>query len=221
MAVAMMVSAGVAFAQTTNSHLGVTLTPTARLSPATPDGLLALVIMHTATSSSGVQTSSLPLSITFGNGLEASHLSDCRVRNVLDLDAPISAATTLSNGTNTLSFSTVTVTTDSTVTLAVTCDIAANAPLGGTALLSIIPGDIPETIAGSSTVVTPVVGQHPTGGTGTTSGTVTIASTPSTPTPPFIPGVPNTGSGMMNLLLLMISGAVIAGGAALLMRRSV
>lgn len=221
-----MISAGVASAQTSTTtsstsggaHLGVTLTPTARLSPGTPDGLLALIIMHTATSSSGVQTSSLPLTVTYGNGLEASDLSDCRVRNVLDLDSPISAATSLSSGANTLSFSQVTVNQDSTVTLAVTCDIAADAPIGGTALLSITPSTIPATVAGSSTAVTPVVGQHPSGGTGTTSGTVTIASTPSTP--PMIPGVPNTGNGMMNLLLLAISGTVIAAGAALLMRRS-
>ncbi|HWO07533.1 MAG TPA: hypothetical protein VNM40_03025 [Candidatus Paceibacterota bacterium] len=177
------------------------------------------MIMQAGTNNA-VQISSLPVSMTFANGVAASHLSDCRVRNVTSLANSLNTSVpTIASGTNTFSLaSPLTIGSSSTVTLAVTCDIAANAPLGGTIGLSLTPSSIPATVSGSGVSVTPIVGQAVGGGTGPTSGTVTISNV----TAPTVPGVPNTGSGnALSVAVLALSAVLVFGAFAILMRRKV
>lgn len=215
---------GQAFAQTggtatttpSGTSLGVTLNATPRVAPGTNDALLALVILTTGSGNS-VQISSLPVSTTFGNGAMTDQTSDCRVRNVLSLATPLTTTgTNLASGQTTFNFSPLTINAGSTVTLALTCDIAARAPAGGTIMPSLTPSQISATVSGGGTSVTPIVGPSLTGGTGPTSGTVTL--TPGVAvTPPLIPGVPNTGTG--SYLLVLAGSAMLAIGGAMLLRR--
>lgn len=223
----MLAFTGLALAQATTTppsgnHLGITFNATPRVAAGTQDGLVALAIMQAGTGNA-IQVGSLPFTATFGGTLASGHLTDCRVRNVTSLATPLNSnAASIVGGSNTLSFSPVTVGAGSTVTLAVTCDVASNAPVGGTLALSLNPGSVPATISGSSTTVTPVTGVALDGGTGATAGTVTISAQQTTP-PPVIPGVPNTGLGGSGTLLVLALAAVFGIGAtaALLRRRAV
>jgi LPXTG-motif cell wall-anchored protein len=224
LAAGLLTMTGIAFAQTGTSTatstttlsgttLGITLNATPRVAQG-QDALLALAIL-TAGSNDSIQFSSLPVSATFGGGLAPSHTSDCRIRNVMSLATPLnSSATGLSSGTNTFSFSSVTVGAGSTVTLAITCDIASDAPSGGTIALSLTPSAVSASVSGGGTSVTPIVGPNVNGGTGPTAGTTTI--TPGA-VPPMIPGVPNTGTGTYAVVLAL--AALTGLGALMLLRR--
>lgn len=205
------------------TSLGVTLNATPRIAVGTPDALLALVTLQAGTGNA-VQMSTLPVDLSFSGDALASHLSDCRARNVTNVAAPLnSSVPTVVSGANTIIFTgPLTIDAGRAVTLAVTCDIAASAPVGGAVTLALTPSSLPTTVAGSSTTVTPVVGQGVNGGTGPTSGTVSISAATAPPVIPLVPGVPNTGAGdPLNLILLVISAAFALGGVAFLARRLV
>lgn len=201
----------------TGTTLGVTLTTTPQVAPGQNEALMTLVLL-TAGSGNSIQTSSIPLNVTFGGGMTASHLSDCRVRNVTSLTTSLNSSSLgFVSGANTLSLSSpLTVGAGSTVSLAVTCDVAASAPTGGTIALSLTPSQLPATVAGSATSVTPVVGPSLSGGTGLTAGTVTLVQG-AAPTPSFIPGVPNTGTGSYFAVLAL--AAVMGLSATMILRR--
>lgn len=228
--IGVMAVATVSFAQTSTTTatstaplsgnaLGVTFNATPRLAAGTQDALLALVTLQAGTGNA-IQISSLPMSVSFGGNLGVGHLSDCRVRNVTNLATPLNTTVpSIGSAANMFSFaSPLTINSGTTVTLAVTCDLAANAPVGGTLFLSLTPSALAATVSRSTTTVTPVTGAGINGGTGPTSGTV-IVTAPTVTTPPMVPGVPNTGAGGSNLLVLAIAAVFGIGAAAVLLSR--
>lgn len=220
-AFAVMASAGIAAAQTSPS-LALNMYTSPRVEQGGQDVLLALVALSARNSSSAVQISSVPLSVNFGNGATVSHLSDCRVRDVNAF------TTSLNNGANAVGIvagantipldASFQVNAGATRTLALTCDVSASAPLGGTFDLSVTPSTFAATVVGGTTSVTPTTGLNSNGQSGPTSGTATVVADV-TPTAPSIPGVPNTGSDVtQNLILLAMAGAVALLGIILARR---
>lgn len=213
----------------TTPALGITVSPTPVVRPGTGDAILALITVSAERSNSGVQIQSLPVSMSFGGGLTAGQLTDCVVRNLTSLSSSLTASgASPSQGLNTFTL-TSPLQTDvgRTTTLVLTCDVATTAPIGGTILISVTPSTVAATVNGSSTTVTPTTGFTPNGSMGSTSGSVLISSaTTPTPTPttpgPAVPGVPNTGIGENNnLMILAASALAIILGAMLLRRRVV
>lgn len=214
-AFAVLASAGIAAAQSSPA-LGANLYVSPRVERGAQDTLLALVSLSAKDSNSAVQVPSLRIDTSFANGAVVGDITDCRVRNVNNLTSA------LNNGGNAVgvtSGSTVipldspyVVSTGTTATLAITCDVASSAMLGGTITMSLSPGSQTANVQGSSTTVTVTTGQTTTGSTGPTSGSAQVVAdaTPSTPT---VPGVPNTGSdAAQNLMLLALAGFVAIGG---------
>lgn len=216
---------GTSLAQTsTSTSLGVTLNATPRIAAGTQEALMALILL-TAGSGNSIQTSSIPVSATLSSGLDASNFTDCRVRNVTNLASPISSSSGLMSGSNTFALTApLNVPAGTTVSLALTCDVASSAAVNGIATFSLTPSSLPATISGSSTTVTPMIGQALGGGTGVTSSSVTITPfvAPPTSTPfPTIPGVPNTGTGSQLSFLVLAVSAMTAIGAGMLLRRRI
>jgi LPXTG-motif cell wall-anchored protein len=220
-AFAVLASAGIAAAQSSPA-LGANLYVSPRVERGAQDTLLALVSLSARDSSSGVQVPSLRIDTSFANGAVQGDITDCRVRNVNNLTSA------LNNGGNAVgvtSGSTVipldspyVVATGTTATLAITCDVASTAALGGTITMSLPPGSQAANVQGSSTTVTVTTGRTTSGSDGPTSGTaqVVVDATPATPSTPTVPGVPNTGnSAAMNLILLAMAGVVALGGFVL------
>jgi len=219
----MLASTGIAAAQTSPS-LTVNMYVSPRVERGAQDALLALVSLSARNSSSSVQISSVPLTATFGNGTTVSHLSDCRVRDVNAFSTALNNggnAVGIVAGANTIPLdNALQVNASTTRTLALTCDVSASAPIGGTFGLSTTPGAFPASVAGGTTSVTPTIGNDANGQAGPVSGTVQIVAdvTPTTPTP-TVPGVPNTGSDTtQNLILLAMAGLVALGGILLARR---
>lgn len=203
----------------TSASLRVLFTSASTVRPGAQDANLGVVTLSASNSNSAVQVSSLPVSITFGSGMAANMLSDCRIRNVNDMSSSFTAtAPTIIAGSNVFTLdSPLQVPAGNTVFLALTCDVASAAPAGGTLLMSLTPGSIPATVVGSSASVTPMAGTSVNGNAGPTSGSVLISSASAGP---IIPGVPNTGFGAAgNMMVLAASGIAIVLGAILLRRR--
>lgn len=213
-------------ASTTNQGpaLGVLLSAVPVVRPGAQDTPIGVITLGTYKSNSAIQVTSLPVSMSFAGGLNASMVTDCRVRNSGSLATSLNNGSnipTTVSGTNTLTFdSPLTIQAGDSVILALTCDIAASAPSGGTILLSLTPSSVPATVSGSGTSVTPATGSTPNGNAGETSGSVLISASAPVTGGPLIPGVPNTGLGETgNLMVLAISAIAIVLGAILLRRR--
>jgi len=220
----LLASTGLAAAQT-SPRLGMNVYASPRVERGAQDSLVALIALSAVNSNSAVQIPSLRINTSFANGAMASDLSDCRVRNVNTL------ATALNNGGNAVGVNAgdTTIPLDSpfviaagtSATLAVTCDIATSAALGGTITLSATPSAQDADVQGTNTSVSVTTGTNTaTGSTGPISGVAQIVAdvTPDT-TAPSVPGVPNTGSNaVQNLLLLLVAAAVAVGGFVLARR---
>lgn len=204
---------------------GVRLNPAPVVRPAAEDTLLAVITFSNSPGSS-VQVSSLPVNASFAQGASSSSLSDCRVRNVANLSTALnSGAVSALDGVNTFTLDTpLIIGAGSTVSLALTCDVSAGAPSGGTILLSVMPGNLLVSVVGNGTPVTASTGFTSNGILGPTSGSVLISSA-TVPLPttsgPIIPGAPNTGiGGDASLTVLFASAIGLFFGILLLRRRS-
>lgn len=223
-ALMVLASTGIVAAQSTPG-LGMNLYASPRIERGAQDSLVALIALSAVNSSTAVQVPSLRITTSFANGAMASDLSDCRIRNINTLTSALNNggnAVGVNAGDTTIPLdSPFVISKGTTGTLALTCDIAASAALGGTIMLSATPSAQSASVQGGSTAVSVTTGTNSTNGsTGPISGTAQIVAdvTPDTVTA-TIPGVPNTGSNVVqNLLLLAIAGAVALGGFLLARR---
>lgn len=219
-----LASTGIAAAQTAPA-LSMNLYASPRIERGAQDALVALISLSAKDSNTAVQIPSLRINTSFANGATVSDITDCRIRNVNPLGSPLnngSNAVGIISGETTIPLdSPYVVTNGTTATLALTCDVASTAALGGTITLTATPGSQVAHVQGSSTTVTVTTGSNTTGGTGPVSGTAEVVANliPSTPTTPSVPGVPNTGSdAAQNLILLAAAGLVALGGFVLARR---
>lgn len=220
-AFAVLASAGIAAAQSSPS-LGVNLYASPRIERGAQDTLVALISLSARDSSTAVQVPSVRLDTSFTNGATVGDITDCRVRNVNNLTGALNNggnAVGITSGSTLIPLDTpYAVATGTTATLALTCDVASTAALGGTITMGIAPNAQNANVQGSSTTVSVSVGKTTTGANGPTSGTAQIVLD-ATPTIPTVPGVPNTGNGAAaNLLLLALAGFVALGGFVLARR---
>lgn len=220
-ALALLASTGIAAAQSSPA-LGANLYVSPRVERGAQDTLLALVSLSAKDSNSAVQVPSLRVDTSFANGAVVGDITDCRVRNVNNLSSALNNggnAVGITSGATVIPLDTAyVVNSGTTATLAITCDVANTAALGGTITMSLAPSSQSATVQGSATTVTVTTGKTTTGSDGATSGAaqVVLDATPSAPT---VPGVPNTGSGVaQNLLLLAIAGFAAIGGIILARR---
>lgn len=216
-------------ASQTSQSFGVTLNPIPVVRPGAQDTLLAFITLSNARSGSAVQLASLPITVSFGGGATASSISDCRVRNVLNLATALNVNSNLgiSEGSNTVVLDTpLVIGAGGTATLVLTCDVSSSAPSGGTILVGITPGNLTGSVVGTGTIVSSTTGLTPSGNLGATSGSVLISSSisitsPTLPAGPIIPGAPNTGmGGNANLMMLLASALALFFGVLLLRSRA-
>lgn len=217
-------STGIAAAQSAPA-LGMNLYASPRIERGAQDALVALISLSAKDSNTAVQIPSLRINTSFANGAMVSDITDCRVRNVNTLASALNNggnAVGITSGETTIPLdSPYVVTNGTTATLALTCDVASTAALGGTITFSATPSSQVANVQGSNTTVTVTTGTNTTGGTGPVSGTAQVVAdvTPSTPGVPTVPGVPNTGSdAAQNLILLAAAGLVALGGFVLARR---
>ena len=192
--------------------LGVTT-----VQPGAQDALLATMTLG-AGPNNDVQITSLPITVTTGNGAVSTNLTDCRVRNIANgsiLNTGSNVPSIVGSGVNTLTLDApFTITRGTTAALAVTCDVSPFASSGGSFLLGVAPSSLAASAGGSA--ITP---------TGSGPGSVvTVASAGVPTTPPTVPGVPNTGAGgnaMLTLFTLLLSAGVVIGGTSLYLGKKV
>lgn len=208
------------------------------VAPSVPAGsqdvALANIFLDASNSGSTVNLSSLPITVSAGNGASVAHLSDCRVRNSGNLSGSLtSVVPSMTNGTaTTYGFTTpLSIMAAGTQSFSYTCDVSAATPVGGTFTVSVTPGNVPATNAstGGSVIPTALVGVGPNGLPAATQGTVIVTAVGSAigegPTGNTgTPGAPNTGAGGLAVqiaLILALSATVAAGGAMYLRHRLV
>ncbi len=218
---AMLAPLGIAAAQSSPA-LAVNVYTSPRIERGAQDALLALISLSAKDSNSAVQIPSVRIDTSFGNGAIVGDITDCRIRNLNNITSA------LNNGANAVgvtSGSTVipldapfVVAMGTTATLALTCDIAPTAMLGGTIVIGTTLGSFTATVPGSGTTATVTVGKTTANVDGPLSGTATVVAD-LTPNVPSVPGVPNTGGdSTQNLILLAIAGIVALGGIFLARR---
>ncbi len=136
-AVAILLTAGVASAQTAN---GVTFTTTPNTSTVSPGTGVNLGTVTFSGGSTGGSIASLPVTITAGGGATTSNLSNCQA-----FDANGSSITTGNNivgsvsstGANTFNFNNALgVSPNGTSAVSIRCNVAANTPAGATFAIS-------------------------------------------------------------------------------------
>lgn len=205
----------------TTTTLAINMSTASSVRPGTQDAALGIFTLK-AGGQGSVDVTSVPISATFGNGLDGSHFSDCRIRNLSSLTTALNAngSGALAAGQNSFTLdSALSVNSGNTATLVLTCDISSLAPIGGSLNLAVNPGGFPATVSGSSTTVTPKTGLNVNNQPGSISGTTNISSSASAP------GLPNTGVGgfdwlttsgnptlwLMALIGLLVLAAVFTG----------
>ena len=205
-ATALLLSAGMAAAQTVSTTSGITASlSTAPSVPAGSENVaLATVEFTTPSGGQNVAVSAIPITATF-NGVPPANVTNCSIQNTLALGIPLSSSATLGPAGSTFNLLVpAVVSANSTLRLALVCSVSVASPVGSTVTLSIVPASIPATVNGAS--ITPT-------GTGATAGAITITASTGTGTgggtgTGSTPGVPNTGVGgdaLATLLILALS----------------
>jgi hypothetical protein len=205
--------------------LAVTLTTFPSVTPGEVDAPIAAITLDPSASSANLNITSLPLSVTYGNGLVSSELSNCHtVYAGSTLDS--GSAGVINDGANTITFNGPLSATagGSAMPLLLSCNVAPSAPIGSTLALSIAPSGIMASNAADGTVVSATQGYDPTTGTlGALGGTTTVVSPTVITTTTTTTGVtpPNTGAGAaapMNIAFLIGSALLALLGMAYLAR---
>lgn len=208
-----------------SSALSVNLDVAPSVPAGTQDVTLANISLDATRSGAGIRLSSIPITITAGNGATIANLTDCRVRDTSNLNGFLNSVVPMMTSGGTSSF---TLTNPFTVMggfasmLAITCDVGSATPVGGTFTISVAPNGFPAVDATTGATITPVatVGTGANGLPASTSGTVIVSAPASGGTGGTgTPGIPNTGAGgqaLQLLLALIASGAVAVAGATYL-----
>lgn len=185
-------------------------------------GLLALIQLSGQTSTLSATVASLPVALGF-NGVPPGAFTRCTIRNAnnlgLALNTGVYAISSLGPSSALFTFDTpVVVPAGAVVNLALTCDVAPTAPLGGVVQVALNPGSVAAVDVTGAPI--PVVA-----GAGATYGSVTVtapgtgAAGTSTSSPASAsrgtPGVPNTGAGggaASTFALIALSALFALGG---------
>lgn len=203
--------------------LDALLSATPVVRPGAQDVPMGVITLGTYKSNAAIQVSSLPITMSFGGGAAANMVTDCRVRDTGTLSTALNNGgnvPTIIAGSNVITFdSPLVIPAGNSAILTLTCDVASSAPSGGTILLSMAPSTIPATVSGSTTSVTPTTGSTAGGDLGVTSGSVLIS--PTGAGGPSVPGVPNTGLGGVENLIILFASSVVALFGVILWRRRV
>jgi hypothetical protein len=218
---------------TTTTTPAGTLSATLQTVPSVAAGsqgsALALILLNAANSPQNVTISSIPLSMTFNTAMPAD-FTNCSLRNAtnlgLGLNTGNNAVATLGGNGSTFTFDTpLTVSSGSSVALALICDVSSATPAGSSVGITLSPGTITAAgVSGGSVIATPAL--MPNGTNAATFGTVEIVAPgiATTGTTSSTPGAPNTGAGgnaPQNILVLVSAAFVAILGSIYLMRRRV
>jgi hypothetical protein len=227
--------AGIAFAQTAPLlTIGLDVSP--HIIPGTR-GTVALVKLDASNSMANVHIPSLTFSSSFAGGAGQNTLTNCAVSFTnaigIALNTNSNAVSSLGN-TTAFTFDTpVIVPAGGTTWLGLVCNVDASLAQNGAVTLRINPATVSAINASTSAVIIPTAGVS-SAGVELTSGTASAATLPpatqgttpstqgSTQGTATTPGIPNTGAGgnaASNIILLIISGIIIATGATLLFSR--
>lgn len=223
---------GIATAQTVQAPSGsgtaTTLVVSLDTAPTVPravsDITLASMSLSGTHAGSMISISSIPLTITGGQGGATANLLNCKLRDPHNLNSTLTGAVSLSSGgATTFTFSSsYMVFANVTATLALACDVQPASAIGSTFTISVDPAQIIATnaatgarvsVSGGSASLSGTVIVTDSMGTGTGTGTGTSTGTP---------GIPNTGLGgdiVASLFVLALSGLAALGGG-IFVRRS-
>lgn len=128
--VAFALTAGIAAAQSVPMVTATPVQPSAALTPGA-QGATVSTITLTGNQVGNYQVSSIPLTLTPGNGGAASNLANCQAFNAGG--RAISGSFSPAAGSNTISFSSpITVSAASPSTITLRCDVASGTPAGAT-----------------------------------------------------------------------------------------
>lgn len=210
--------------------LGVALYTTPTVSVGDTNQLLAIVWLDASRSGQNINVSSIPLTVTGTGGATNAHLSSCAVRRVSDIGTALNTGGNAITGTfltgPTFNLDTpLSVGVGNAIALAVTCNVSASAPVGGTYVLSVNPAQVVARNASNSAQITPGADINAAGLTARTSGTVTLIAQGTTPGGGTggngsTPGVPNTGAGDIFNLIVLAGAAVLASAGLMYVRRA-
>jgi hypothetical protein len=185
---------------------------------------LGIITLDATRSGSAVTVSSLPVSVS-PNGAAISALSNCSLRNIMDLTTPLPASATQNGSVMTFGLTNPLVVSAGTMTsLAIVCNVDASTPTGSTFTISLTPSQIASNAGG--TTITPTGALGVGGAALPTSGTVTVGipnTGGSTGGTVGTPGSPNTGAGgnaMASVLMLALAGLLAVAGSLYLGRRA-
>ena len=166
-------------------------------------------------SSEDILVSSIPMSLSVGNGAVPQNLQNCRAVNQNNPGVPLNTGT---NAMPTVSANTLnTFTLDSplrvamgnAVIVSIVCDIAASNAINNTYQFTVNPANVAATSATTDTTVTPSAGQGVIVGNGTS--VVTTGGTGGV----VVPTLPSTGDGgdaTQNIALILGSLALLGAG---------
>ncbi len=208
----------------TSGSLGTSLVVFPTVHAGSVNAPIAALTLNGTSLSTNTNIGSIPVNITYGNGLSNSYLSSCRWTNQGSLVGGSSVGT-LNTGNNPINLNnSVAVTGGGTnvTTLILSCDVSSAAPINGTIMVSVNPESIVASNASNGSSVIPVTAIN-NGVLASTSGTTTVVANSGTVTPPVTgtPGVPNTGAGAgapLNILLLLVAGVGLVGASVYLVR---
>ena len=197
------------------------------------DVALANISLDATRSSGVVNLSTVPVTVTTGNGASTADLSNCHIQDSVS-GATISNALALTDGAQaTFSLNSAYPTVGGMASmLTFACDLAPATPIGSSFTVSINPASFTATngSTGSPVTVGQVVGTGANGLPAALSGTVVVSGATSGSTTGTgstgtsgTPGVPNTGMGgmaMTYLMVLLLSGVVALTGFKQFAKRS-
>ncbi len=218
LALAFLLSAGVAFAQTAPSGanpFGVSVSLPQSILAGKTNTAIGLITLDASHSSVPVKVVSIPFTLTLDHVAQGA-FSNCTLRGTNNIQVPLNTGTNVLGSIMPDAPSTImldrplVIPAGSTAQLVLACDIIPAIPVGSTVSLAINSSSSMCMNADTGAPIQPTVGP---------AGTTSIG----TPTSSNAPGIPNTGAGGasgLNFAILAISGFVALLGAGILARKS-
>jgi hypothetical protein len=208
------------------AELSATLTTFPSVTPGEMNAPIAALTLNSGASGSNLNITSVPLTVTYGNGLSSNDLSDCHTTysgSTLDSNS----TGVINSGADMITFNVPLSATagGAAMPLLLSCNVSSAAPVGSTIALSLAPSGIMAADATDGSSVAATQGYDPvTGASGSLGGTTTVVSPTMTTTTTTTTGTvtaPNTGAGAnapLNIALLLASALLALMGGAYLAR---
>jgi len=197
-----------------NSGLGVGIQVMPNIVAGMQNTPIATIIFDPSQLGGNANLSSFPIVASYGGNLSSNMLTNCHYTNAGNTVATNNTSGTITNGSTTIGLTNPSALTagGGLQSLVLSCDVAANAPAGGTLALTVVPGSVVATgtngsavqtaigssgvISGQATISSNASSGGTTGTTGSTGGTTGIPNTGTTgSTGSTGTGIPNTGAG--------------------------